>query len=144
MGCKIGSTFNTILGFCNGVLREPDGTPSSTRTLLYIFSAFDMWVIWRIFYHIIHAVKDPNMLSVWLANLPMIIGALIGLAAIPYTVNRGASALSDMAGYLSQLKTGAANPKVQSAINTALAPAPDAPKPPTPAAPAVGSDGPKG
>ena len=140
MGCKIGQTFNTFLGFCNGVLREPDGTPSSTRTLLYIFSAFDMWVVWRIIYHILHAVKDPNVLAVWLANLPMIIGALICLAAIPYTINRGASALTDMAGYLGQLKKGVADPKVQDAVNVALA-APDAPKS---AVPAVGSAGPKG
>lgn len=94
MGFK--AEVNTFWSFVHGLFREPDGTPSVTRTLLILFSCFDMWVIWRIFYHLIHA-KDPVLVGTWLGNLPMLIGALIALASMPYAINRGSTTMSDLA-----------------------------------------------
>jgi hypothetical protein len=129
--------FVMFLDFCNGLLRERDGTPSSTRTLLYIFSAFDMWAIWRVIYHVLH-IKDVALLGVWLANLPMLIGALIALAALPYTVNQGFNGIANM---ITQLKNGANNPKVQEVVDAATG---KEDKPPVIPKPAVGSAGEKG
>jgi hypothetical protein len=97
MGFK--AEVNTFWSFVHGLFREPDGTPSVTRTLLILFSCFDVWVIWRIVYHLIH-LKDPAIVGVWLANLPMLIGALIALTASPYAINRGTTTLSDLAGMI--------------------------------------------
>lgn len=43
-------------------------------------------------------LTDIALVGVWLANLPLLIAALMGLIALPYTVNKGTSTLSDIAG----------------------------------------------
>ncbi len=97
MGFK--AEVSTFWSFIHGLFREKDGTPSVTRTLLIVFSYFDMWVIWRILYHVLH-MQDAAMVGVWLANLPMLIGALIALASFPYAVNRGTTTVSDLASMI--------------------------------------------
>jgi hypothetical protein len=106
MGFK--AEVNTFWSFIHGLFREPDGTPSMTRTLMIIFSFFDVWVIWRVIYHCIH-LTDNAVLGTWLSNLPMLIGALIALASMPYAINRGTTSLSDIGNMFAQMKSGAVN-----------------------------------
>jgi hypothetical protein len=80
---------------------------------MFIFSIFSIWLDWRIFYHIFR-ITDTTAISVWLGNLPMLIGAQIGLIALPYTVNKGTSTLSDVAGMFANLK---ANSQVQTVLS---------------------------
>jgi hypothetical protein len=94
---------NALLKFIAGILSESDGSPSSTRTLMYIFSFFSMWLIWRLFYHIIR-IQDAATLSIWLSNMPLLITTLIGLISLPYAVNRGTSTLSDLAGMIAAVQ----------------------------------------
>lgn len=124
------------LDWIRRLFSEDDGvTPSSSRVLMFIFSLFSIWLDWRIFYHVFR-ITDPTAISIWLGNLPMLIGAEIGLIAMPYTVNKGTSTLSDVAGMFANLKANAqvaqvvGNPQVQAVLQKV--------------APKTGSAGPKG
>jgi len=131
MGFK--AEVSTFWSFVHGLFREPDGTPSVTRTLLITFSCFDIWIIWRIVYHLIH-LKDPAMVGTWLANLPLLVGALIALTASPYAINRGTTTLSDLAGMIGKRPQ---SDGVQKAVDTAVA-AGTSVKPDNPDAPPKG------
>lgn len=91
--------------FVRDLLSEPDGTASSTRTLMYIFSFFSIWVIKKVVIHIL-AVTDAAILSIWLANLPLIMTALMGLIVLPYTVNKGSGLLNDVASMMTASRSG--------------------------------------
>lgn len=135
MGFKTVTT--DFWSFFRGIFREPDGTPSMTRTLLILFSVFDMWAIWRIVYHCIH-ITDAAILGTWLSNPPMLIGALIALASMPYAINRGTTSLSDIGAMVAQMKSGAVaagNSAVGQKVDQVIINQGDTAK---------GSDGPKG
>jgi len=93
-----------ILGWLHALVSEPDGTPSSTRVLMFVFSAFSMHLIWGCFRHI-YTLTDPMQVSVWLANMPMLITALIGLIALPYGINKGTATFSDIANMMTAAKS---------------------------------------
>jgi hypothetical protein len=82
------------------------GQPSSSRLLMAVFSVFTMAVIWKILGHLLKLSAGGNaaMLAVWLTNLPLIISSLCLLVALPYTVSRGTSAISDIAQFVANLK----------------------------------------
>src|SRR5271170_7970792 len=129
-------TIGSVFDWIRRLFSEDDGvTPSSARVLMFIFSIFSMWLDWRIFYHVFR-IQDATAVSVWLGNLPMLIGAEIGLIAMPYTVNKGTSTLSDVAGMFANLK---ANSQVQTVLSSSTAQAVLAK-----VAPKTGSSGPKG
>ncbi len=114
--------------FWNGLFREADGTPSSTRVLMYALAVFSCAVIGFMVHHMLR-ITDPAALGTWLSNLPIVITALIGLITVPYGVNRGASLMSDLAGSYAQVR------QAQAAIQTGIAPAPPPPAPPVPGLP---------
>jgi hypothetical protein len=132
-----------FLRWLQGVLSEPDGTPSSTRVLMYAFSVFSMWLVWHCFNHIFQ-LNDITQLTVWLSNMPMLIASLLGLIALPYGINKGSSTFSDIANMMTAAKTGKAGvvQAVEAQIEQAVAPAnpANAAKP----TPAVGTAGVKG
>jgi hypothetical protein len=76
-----------------------NGNPSSTRLLMGFFSLFTVGIIWKILSHLLKLSEASNgvILAIWLSNLPLIITALCALIALPYSVSRGASAISDLA-----------------------------------------------
>ena len=125
-----------FLNWLRGVLSEPDGTPSSTRVLLFAFSIFSMWLVWRCFYHIFQ-LHDATQVSIWLANMPLLIASLMGLIALPYGINKGSSTFSDIANIVTASKNKNGN-DIQATISSALAP-PTPPKLPT--TPATGTPG---
>jgi hypothetical protein len=45
------------------------------------------------------------MVSIWLANFPLILTALMGLIALPYALNKGATSLSDIATMIANAAT---------------------------------------
>jgi hypothetical protein len=104
-----------FLRWLRGVLSEPDGTPSSTRVLMYMFSVFSMWLLWRCFYHIFQ-LHDPTLVTIWLSNMPLLITTLIGLIALPYGINKGSATFSDIANMVTAAKTN----NVQTAITGTL------------------------
>jgi hypothetical protein len=116
--------------FWNGLFREADGTPSSTRVLMYALAVFSCAIIGFMCRHMLR-VTDPAALGTWLSNLPIVITALIGLITVPYGVNRGASLMSDLAGSYAQVR------QAQAAITTGIAPPPPPPAPPAPGPPVV-------
>ena len=136
-----------FLKWLRGVLSEPDGTPSSTRVLMYAFSIFSMWLIWRCFFHIFR-LHDPTLVTIWLSNMPMLVTTLIGLIALPYGINKGTATFSDIANMVTAAKTNNANPAsplgdLKGMLRQQIA-APEVP-PVAPKAPqAVGSAGIKG
>lgn len=95
-------SIDRVLKFIGGLFSD-NGSPSSSRVLTFILAVFDMIVIWGIFRYL-KTVHDPMLVASWMGNLPMVIGALTALAALPYTVNRGTNALSDIMGAVAQLK----------------------------------------
>lgn len=111
--------------FWDGLFREPDGTPSSTRVLMYALALFSCTVIGAMVHHMLR-ITDANQLGTWLSNLPIVVTALIGLITVPYGVNRGASLMSDLAGSYAQVRSA------QAAIINGVVPpaAPAAPAPP--------------
>ena len=94
-----------FLRWLRGVLSEPDGTPSSTRVLMYAFSVFSMWLLWHCFYHIFQ-LTDVTQITIWLSNMPMLIASLIGLIALPYGINKGTATFSDIANMITAAKNG--------------------------------------
>lgn len=129
-----------VLDWIRRLFSEADATtPSSTRVLMYAFAVFAMWLDWRIFYHIFHLpAGDTSSLSIWLSNMPILIGAEIGLIALPYTINKGTNTLSDVANMFATIKGG--NPQVNAALSNSTVQAVLAKV----IAPKTGSAGPKG
>jgi hypothetical protein len=73
-----------------------NGTPSSSRIIMGLFSLFTIAALWRVFGKLIH-MDDAMTLTVWLSNLQLIISALIALISAAYAINRGGNAISDLA-----------------------------------------------
>jgi hypothetical protein len=92
-----------IFGWLHALVSEPDGTPSSTRVLMFAFSGFSMHLIWGCFRHI-YTLSDPIQVSVWLSNMPMLITSLIGLIALPYGINKGTATFSDIANMMASAR----------------------------------------
>jgi hypothetical protein len=95
--------FKRVSSWIHALVSEPDGTPSSTRVLMFAFSAFSMHLIWRCFAHIL-ALTDPVQISTWLSNMPMLITSLIALIALPYGINKGTATFSDIANMMTAAK----------------------------------------
>jgi hypothetical protein len=76
-----------------------NGQPSASRLLMGIFSLFTITILYKTFSHLVKLSEASNgvILTIWLSNLPLIITSLCALIALPYTVSRGASALTDLA-----------------------------------------------
>ena len=150
-----------FLKWLRGVLSEPDGTPSGLVVLMYAFSVFSMWLLWRCFYHIFQ-LHDPTMVTIWLSNMPMLVTTLIGLIALPYGINKGTATFSDIANMVTAARTNNVNTAITGTLGdlkgmfakqqTATAPDPPpapaavapAPAPATSSSPATGSAGVKG
>jgi hypothetical protein len=137
--------YSGFIGFIRGMLSEPDGRPSSTRVLMFVFSGFTCWLLWRIFWHIF-GIADTTQLTIWLSNMPILITVLMGLITLPYTINQGALAVTNSVKAVAARSTQA-NSAVAASIDSKLTdiakkvqgaiviPAPE---------PAHGSEGPKG
>lgn len=71
-----------------------------------VFAVFTMVVLRKIFAHPLTLGEAGNaaMLGVWLSNLPLIIASLRLLIGLPYSVNRGRNAISDIAAFVANLK----------------------------------------
>jgi hypothetical protein len=92
-----------------GFLREAfsdKGQPSSARLLMGVFSLFSMFVLWRIISHMLRLsdTGHNDTLTIWLSNLPLLITSLCVLIALPYSVGKGAGAISDLANMVSSLR----------------------------------------
>ncbi len=100
------STLKDLKTFAKGIFCERDGTPSSTRVLMYIFAFFSINLLGRIFSHI-YRITDTTQLTIWLSNMPLLITALMGLIALPYTINKGAGAVSETFSGLANMMASA-------------------------------------
>ena len=109
------SRFREILSFIRGIVSDPDGTPSSTRCLMFVFSLFTLHLLWKIFDHL-YQITDVSELSIWLANIPLLIASLIALIALPYTINRGAGAVTDSISSIANIM--ASKSKINPSIET--------------------------
>jgi hypothetical protein len=96
--------FNNIFKFAALTLSE-NGSPSSTRFLMVLFSFATVRVIFIVVHHLV-ALTDSGILSIWLGNLPLLITSLIGLIATPYAINRGTASLSSIANMVIGAKSG--------------------------------------
>jgi cytochrome c oxidase assembly factor CtaG len=85
------------------MLSEPDGTPSSSRCLLFILAFFTMWIIWRVIHHVF-TLTDPAIITIYMSNLPLLVTTLIGLMAAPYTINQGKATFADIAQMIANAK----------------------------------------
>lgn len=83
-----------------------NGEPSSSRTLMVVFSFFTMGVLMTVLHHMYY-MQDPNKLAMWLNALPYLIFALSTLIVLPYTINSGRGGLGDIANIIGQMKNGA-------------------------------------
>jgi hypothetical protein len=101
-----------LKNFAKSAFQESDGTTSSSRIMMFLFSCFSMWLLWRIFWHVFR-LSDTTQLTIWLSNLPLLIAALCGLIVLPYTVNQGSQAMQStfqgIASVMSAAKSGQAN-----------------------------------
>lgn len=80
---------------------EESGKPSSTRIHAIWWSMICTVLVIAIFWHLIH-LADTARLSIWLANIPIIIFSLIALMQSGYAINQGAGAISSLADVLSK------------------------------------------
>ena len=79
------------------MLSEPDGTGSSSRTLMLCLAGLVGGILWKLFDHITK-ITDPVALGVWLGAVPVVVASLISVFLAPYGVNKGGSTLSDIVG----------------------------------------------
>ncbi len=69
-----------------------DGTISSSRVLMYVFSIFSMVIIGLIVNRILSS-DNPAVIGMYLSNLPFVITSLMGLISLPYGINKSAAAV---------------------------------------------------
>lgn len=93
-----------MLALTREILSGPDGTISSTRLLMYVFSFFSMGIIGGFVYRVFH-LTDPVIISIYLSNLPTIIASLLGLIALPYGINKGTATFSDIANMVTATRS---------------------------------------
>jgi hypothetical protein len=108
--------------FVQGLLSESDGTPSSTRVLLFVFATFSVCALSAIVHHMIR-LTDIGLLGAWLAAFPVIVGVFSGLIVLPYTINRGFNTLP---GAVSDIFKSKAAMNISASL---LNPTPPAPAP---------------
>jgi hypothetical protein len=111
--------FRKILSYAHSLLSDSDGTPSSTRVLMYLFSLFSMHLLWGCFRHI-YTLTDTMQVSVWLTNMPMLITALCALIALPYAINKSSITLSDIAAMMTNVKNPKAPKSGQLSVQTSV------------------------
>lgn len=147
---KVGHAFSVLWGavvgfknFIKSAFLESDGTTSSSRIMMFLFSCFSMWLLWRIFWHVFR-LTDTAALSIWLANVPLLIAALCGLIVLPYTINKGSEAMQSTFNGIASMMNAAKSAQTNTALTGTVGAAILQPPPPTPPAPAVGSSGVKG
>src|SRR5271166_6358047 len=63
-----------------------NGQPSSSRIISAWLSVSSMSLIWFIAHHMLSQPVDK--LSVWMGNLPMLVGALATFSTAPYGIGR--------------------------------------------------------
>ena len=63
-----------------------NGQPSSSRIISAWLSVSSMSLIWFIVHHMFSQSVDK--LSVWMGNLPLVIGALATFSTAPYGISR--------------------------------------------------------
>jgi uncharacterized membrane protein len=115
---KLWDTLLCTKNFIKGLLSEPDGTPSCARLLMCVFSLATIRLMFVVTRHLLEQ-KDATVISIWLANVPLIIGALVALITAPYVVNKGTSTFTDLAGMITsrrQQVAGAIEEKVMPAV----------------------------
>lgn len=95
--------FERVLHFIAGVFSD-NGAPSSSRILTFMLSMFSTLILWGIFRYL-KGVHDPTVVSAWMANMPMVIGGFAAFCSVPYTVNRGAGAITDIMNAVANLKS---------------------------------------
>ena len=96
------TTLRGSASFIRGVFSD-QGEPSSSRILTFVLAIAVVVFLGGVFRHICR-LTDATQLGLFLSNLPLIIGALIGLMAAPYTINKASGSVSDIIG---SLKRGA-------------------------------------
>lgn len=137
---SIGHGIVGLKNFIKSAFQESDGTTSSSRIMMFLFSCFSMWLLWRIFWHVFR-LTDTAALSIWLSNVPLLVAALCGLIVLPYTVNKGSEAMQStfngIASMMNAAKQAQTNTALTGTVGAAIA---NANTPPA----AVGSAGPKG
>lgn len=106
MGIK--STVSGFVDFCKRMLSESDGSPSSSRCLMFIFAFFSMWTIQRVVEHTFK-LTDPTIVALYMSNIPMLITTLMGLIALPYGINKSTTTMSDIATMIANAKQGKLN-----------------------------------
>jgi hypothetical protein len=89
------SLISTFFGHIKTMLSGNGSGISSARVLMMAFAIFGIYSLNRIFTHMI-LLKDGILLGMWMSGLPGIGYLLIGLMAVPYTVNKGASSVYDL------------------------------------------------
>ena len=92
-----------FVGWCIDVVSDPEGNPSSTRILMFVFSIFSMILIWRCFFHIFQ-LNNTVEVTIWLSNMPTLVASLIGLISLPYGINKGTSTFLDIANMMANTK----------------------------------------
>ena len=131
--------------FIRGMLSEPDGSPSSSRTLMFVFAGFSMVMISKILWHIFN-ITDTTQLTIWLSNFPLILTAFMALIALPYTVNKGAGAMSEtfsgIANMMASAKQVQLNANIEGKISDMVKKAQNAAGVVPPAAPAADASDP--
>jgi hypothetical protein len=94
--------FKQILLWIRSMLSEPDGTGSSSRTLMLALASLVGAILWRLFDHL-NRLTDPVMLGVWLGAVPVIVGSLVAVFLAPYGVNKAGGTVSDIVGSITGL-----------------------------------------
>jgi hypothetical protein len=95
--------WDEIKSWVHALLSEDNGTPSSSRVLMFLFSLFSITVVWECFHHIF-GLKDTTQIGLWLAAIPPIIKALVGLVSLPYGINKSHSAFTTIVKYIAEFK----------------------------------------
>lgn len=92
-------------GFLKGLLSEENGKASSARVHMVFWSMITAVVLGFIMKHVMQ-MKDPNLVGVWLSNLPMLLLSLMGLMNSGYAINQGSNAVGKLMEVMQRIKAG--------------------------------------
>lgn len=85
-----------VAKFLAGIISEDNGTPSASRSLMFILAGVASTIMIRIFWTITRPGIADSTLALWLTSLPSLIATLTAFIGAAYMVNRGTASISDI------------------------------------------------
>jgi hypothetical protein len=111
--------FKEVLLFAKSLLSEADGTASSTRFLMVVFSLFSIHTLHKIVTRML-TLNDPVLIVIFFNGITTYAAAMVTLILAPYGVNKGAGAVHRIVDLFGKKETKDALTKIEDVAHSIL------------------------